>query len=770
MLAAVSVLAALAACRPVRGAEAAAAEAPWRLELADGAVAAIQPPIVQARGGVRFTSGELEVSADAAVYDDDRRVVEFYGAVEARRPGQVLRGQAARVDLRTGQVTVEQALARFEAAGVEGPVFMEAARMEGGEAEVRASGAVLTTCPLPLDRAHYRVTVRRLEVRPGVEVAAYHAVFWESGVPLFYWPYLHFSLKNPRAGRFVPPEVGYGSREGWYVRTRFPYMGPGDAYGYVGVDYFQRLGPGLELYQALYDDTRSWLAAYLGGTLRGPDGLPPDVRAGVEGQVAAGGGGLSLSAEASRQASAAEVLYVGRADAHGAIPQWGLAVDSRARGSLPATGDLSSLQGLAEGSLRLEPPGDGPWKLTAEGRWDLHRAPGQPEGRAWDLAASLVRRLGRAEVALSASHTTHPDLFDDPEAAPEWRSVTALPELSARLPLVERGALTGSLQVSAGRYAEVRPGPSGGTALEQAEAGRGLASLQLQAGPVSLGAWQLQAGASLDAAAYSAGLRQTALQGTASARWPAGRWAYVQGAYRLEAPLGAGRSPFVFDRAEYRETVTLTGVAGEGRPVRAALSATYDLAQEQWGLATGSLRARAGGLEAALTAGYQLGERRWEGVVAQAGWKGAAGRAQVAARYLPEQRAFDEVAAAVALEAGERAGMQLAGRYDPVAQRLEQADATLHWRVLPDWVLVAQGSWDLRLGGLAEASVGLALDQDCRAILLRYDPVRRQVALAYQIKAFPGTMVALGQAQPGSLAEEGPWQALLERLQKPLTP
>ncbi|NLG68329.1 MAG: LPS-assembly protein LptD, partial [Firmicutes bacterium] len=261
-----------------------AADEAWRLELADGAVAAIEPPQVRAEGGVRFVQGELEVEAHRAVYDDAERVIAFFGQVRARRPGQVLEGETARVELRTGEVSVQEARARFEAEGVEGPIFMEAASMEGDPAEVRASGAVLTTCPLPMKLAHYRVTVRSLEVRPGKDVAARDAVFWESGIPLFYWPYLHFSLENPRAGRFVPPEVGYGAREGWYVRSRFPYMGPGSTYGYVGIDYFQRLGPGLELYQALYDDGDTWAAVWLGGTLRGPDGSPPDLRTGSEGE------------------------------------------------------------------------------------------------------------------------------------------------------------------------------------------------------------------------------------------------------------------------------------------------------------------------------------------------------------------------------------------------------------------------------------------------------------------------------------------------------
>lgn len=748
----------------------------WRLDLADGAVASVEPPEVRAEGGVSFSFRDLRVVAERAVYDDRERVVRFYGSVRAERPGQVLEGQAARVDLGTGRVEVEQALGRFEAEGVADPVFVQAARLEGSPQRLEAAGAVLTTCPLPIDHAHYRVTVKRLEVRPGEEVAAYHAVFWESGVPVFYWPYLHFSLKNPRAGRFVPPEVGYGAREGWFVKARFPYMGPGSAYGYVDVDYFERLGPGLGLYQALYDDGRSWVAVYAGGTLRGPQGFPPYLRAGLEGQLVAGGGSLALQAEASRRESEGELRYLGRASVGGSVPEWGFSLSSQSQGYVPADGDPGPLQGVAVGELKLERPVADRWRLSAAGRWDLDSgAFGRPPSEAWDLSARVAARVGEGEVALAASHTTHPDLFADPAARTDWRHVTALPELTARWPLARsEGPVPARVEAKAGigRFVEVRPAIGGGAEGpdERVSDARAQAGLQLSAGPVRLGAWQLDGTAAVSAAAYGSGDRQLVLDTSASARWPVGRRFYVQGSYELQAPLAAGASPFQFDRAEYRERVTLLGVAGEGGPLRLSLRSTYDVATGRWGLTTASVLAQAGGLETGLTAGYDVGMARWEAVVGRVAWRSEGARAELAARYRPEQRAFDQVAASASWDLPGRLTMRLGGQYQPVTQRLQRADVSLAWRALPEWVVSVNGSWDVRLGGLVGGSVGIALDQDCRAIALRYDPVNRRAALAYQIKAFPESAVALGALRPGSLTEEAEWQQLLQGLEEPLRP
>ncbi|MEW6048984.1 MAG: hypothetical protein AB1609_21360, partial [Bacillota bacterium] len=758
----------LAPAVPVAAAGTGEAAAPaaetWRVEVADGGSASVQPPEVRVEGGLTFYYRDIRVTADRAIYDDRERIARFFGSVRAQRPGETVEGDAMIVRLKTGELSVEPALARLEAQGVQGPVFLQADRLGGTRDRIEAKGATLTTCPLPVDHAHYRITVSHLEVRPGEEVKAYNAVFWESGVPIFYWPLLRFSLKNPRAGRFLPPEVGYGEREGLFVKTRFPYMGPGSAYGYVNVNYFERLGPGLGLYQALYDDGASYAAVFLDGTLRGPDGFPADLSAGAEGQLSAGGGTVSGRLTLSRRESGGELRYLAQGQAGGSLPDWGFSLSSFLQGYGAVEGGGPPV-GATTGEVKLGPPAQGPLRLEAGGRWDLANLPGQPLRNMWDLFARLAWRVGEGEAAVRFSRLTHPALFTNPAASVVWNSVSALPELTLTYPLARLNGLVPArleLDAGAGRFTEQKA--SGGVVSDS----RVSAGLRLSAGPVRWKSWQLEGSGSIWGATYEGGSRQRVARASVSARWQLARSFSVRGGYQLEAP--AGLSPFEFDTATYAEKFTAQATAGEGGPVVVAVGSTYDVATGRWTLLSGSAQARAGSFEGRLTAAYDMDSQDWKGVVGQLAWRSEGARLEAAGRFDPNGAGWEQVGASVRWQLPGRIALQLGALYAPPARTVERADVSLAWRVLPEWVVSMDGSWDTRLGGLLGSSVGVALDQDCRAVGLRFDPVEGRVALTYQIKAFPQSAITVGAARPGSLAEEQRWQQVLESLERPLGP
>ena len=52
--------------------------------------------------------------------------------------------------------------------------------------------------------------------------------------------------------RFDMPQVGYGAREGWFVKTTYNYYRNPSFRGFLYLDYFSRLGPGLGV-KHLYD-------------------------------------------------------------------------------------------------------------------------------------------------------------------------------------------------------------------------------------------------------------------------------------------------------------------------------------------------------------------------------------------------------------------------------------------------------------------------------------------------------------------------------------
>lgn len=741
----------------------------FRLELQEGAKTRIEPPLVVVDGPFTLSYGSTTVSGLHLEYDDRARVAVITGDVRAQQPGQVLTGKSMTVDLGRDRIEVDGALATISLEGAEDPVHLGAAAMLAERDRVEARGAELTTCPLPFDRAHYRVTVRSVVVRPGRDVAAHHAVFWESGVPIFYWPYLHFSLVNPRAGRFTPPEVGWGEREGWFIQTQFPYMGPWDGYGYLGLHYYGRLGPGLSWYHSLYDDGSTFAGLTAEVTPDWTRQGPSDWRLGTEAFVAGGGGSVDLDAGV-----AAERGLLGREErawwsASGSMPELGLRVGLLARGWRPA-GGTAPMAGIVTGRLSLRPPASGPVRVEAEGRWDLATLPDKAPRDLWDLAGSASWQAGPVLLKLLVGRVTHPDLYVDSQDKTEWQAVTTLPEVEAAVTALRLdGSIPARLvwHAAVGRYGERRVADEG---VSDTWATRLSTWPELSLGPVALGPLVLDASTSMRWDGYSTGASRVSASAGSSVRWELAPGTSLSATYRLRSPLEdltawpQGTSPFAWDAMTYQQTVQVAAVTGQGRPLTGRLQSTYDVAQGLWKEVQASAQAKLGDAGASATATYDVQEGLWRSVLGELRWSGEAGRVQVAARYAPALAQFDQVGAQVAWRLPGRLSVELGALYLPPEHSVQRADVQLAWRIQPEWVVSVGGSWDSRLGGVLSSELGVALDQDCRTIGLRYDPAAKRWALGYQIKAFPSVGAAIGALRPDSLTEESQWQRLLQEM------
>lgn len=775
------------------------------IELSGGARAAVQPPTVSVTGGLTARHGELVIQADRLEYDDGTGVAVFSGRVRLTRPGQAVEGERLVYDLRRGRAEASQATVEVVAQGVRGPVYLQAPQVMAESDRVAAAQAELTTCPLPVHEAHYRVRVSRLEVEPGRWVRAYDAVLVDSGIPLFYWPYLSFSLANPRSGRFGPPSVGYGAREGWYVRMQIPYMGPADRYGYLNLDYYQKLGPGVGVYQALYDDGLSWVAAYLHAIPASAERQVPDIMAGVEGEAAAGGGRLAAAISLTQLGQGGGVAtQQGRLSGRAEAPEWGLS--GTAAGLVERQPGESAPSGAWQGRWSLQPPSPGPLRLAASGRWDVNTLPrASPPRVLWDLEAGLrLDATERLVVSLQASRTSHPDLYAGPAGSTEWLFVERLPELSAEYRAVEAdlGPLPVALvtEVSAARVAETRPADPGaarrpvGTEGERVEDGRLTGEARLEAGPARLGPVELRASSGLWSAWYASAARQAAARSRVQIAYHPVPGLELDADYRHQQPValggstadpagqgsggaGTGSSPFRFDRVEGEEALSLGASLGRQGPVGAQAVARLGRQGDGWEVNELSVAAHAGrgsALSAAVSGLYLPPEQRWDWVVASLELKTGAVQTALAGRLRPQAGRWDRLAARVTWrlpgQVSLTAGAELKPDLPPQEQGelgwAERADLEVALRLGTDWVVSGAVAYSRQLGGWLRSEVGLALDQDCRAVALRYDPQQKRVALAYQIKAFPQVVAAVASSPEGPVYDPGQWDLLLGRLEE----
>ena len=778
----------------------AGADGTLRLELDAGAKASVTPPRVTAEGGVTAYFRESVIRAQRLEYDDERRVATFTGEVELRQPGRTVHGRRLTYELDEERAVVDGAVVQEQAPGLPAPVNLRSPRLEATRALVAAPQAELTTCPLPMDHAHYRLRVARLEVEPGRWVRAWHAVLYDTGIPIFYWPYLQFSLTNPRAGQFGPPEVGVGAREGWYVKGRVPYLGPGDRYGYVLLDYYEKMGPGLGLYQALYDDGQN-LAAAMARYVPNPSGRVPDLQLGLEGRAQVGGGAGELRTQGGQRDEFGAVVREGDLAARVDAPAWGLsaALDGLTRDVEGAGGGpVPPAPGTwLQGQLRLRPPEQGPLRLEADGRWDVNTIDPDPTLRRvlWDLRGRLAWRPpgfgGRLEVSAGGAHETHPDLFADPVGQRnlvEWVFVERLPEVGVSYTLLQGRAagvpVSLTLSGTGARVVEARRdsgaggsggsggSPIGGEPLALVEDRRLTAEPRLDLGPVAWGRTQVRGAAALWGAWYGKGQRQAAWLGDLESRYRLTESASLSARYQLTRPTGlldgggAQGSPFKFDSRQLEDWLTLGAAVGEGRPSGGSVQARYLASQGYWkDVVVQAYAGRGGPVSVGLYALYEPPYSRWTRVVGWAELRAGGGEAAVAVRLRPDVGAVDEVAARTGWKLSPAAELRVGASYNPRESRLLRSDVEVSLRVAPEWVLSGAVSFDRSLGGLQRAEVGVTWDQDCRSVALRYDHSQQAVALVYQIRGFPQPLVGRPGRSGLELFRPEPWNALLARLQ-----
>ena len=766
-----------------------------RLELDAGARASVLPPRLVAEGGVTAYYRETVIRADQLEYDDERRVATFTGGVELRQPGRTVRGQRLTYELDRERAVVDGAVVQEQAPGLAAPVNLRSPRLEATRALVAAPAAELTTCPLPFDHAHYRLRVARLEVEPGRWVRAWHAVLYDTGIPIFYWPYLQFSLTNPRAGQFGPPEVGVGAREGWYVKGRVPYLGPGEAYGYLLVDYYEKLGPGLGVYQALYDDGAN-LAAAMARVVPNRAGRVADVQLGVEGRGQVGGGVGELRTQASQRDERGAVVRESALTARVDAPAWGLsaALDGQARGVDGAAGGSTALTPgtWLQGRLRLRPPGQAPLRLEADGRWDINTIDPDLRRLLWDLRGRLAWRPpelgGRVEVWIGGAHETHPDLFADPagqRGLVKWVFAERLPEVGVASILAQGQPggvpLSLTLSTTGARAMEALPlpdsggsgdSPIGGGPLARVENLRLTAEPRLELGSVTWGRTQVRGSAALWGAWYEGGQRQAAWLGDLQARYQLGQGSSLLARYQLTRPTGlldggSGQgSPFQFDLRKLEEWLTLAAAFGEGRPSGGSVRARYLASEGYWkDVVVQAHAGRGGPLSGGMYALYEPPDGRWTWVVGWAELRAGGGEAALAARLRPSDGIVDEVAARAGGRLGPVAELRVGASYNPQEQKLLRSDVEVSVQVAPEWVVSGALSFDRGLGGLQRAELGVTWDQECRSVALRYDHRQQAVALVYQIQGFPEPLVGRARQAGLELFRPEQWNALLARLQ-----
>lgn len=706
----------LAALSPAYGAERA-----W----IDGALTISGEAIVGV-GGVRLVQGETEIRADRLRYVEGEPVY-FEGNVRVVQGGSELRGEAFTYDLETSEGELVKASASLEVEALTAPLFLLSERMHLGEGYTALDNARLTTCT-PVESAGYYLISRRMDIYPNDRIVIRNVRFVESGLTLFYWPYISISLKGESAKQRVRfPEVGYNAEDGWYAKLRYPYEGPGEGYGEAALDVFQHSGVGVGVSHT-YSDQPGWegnVTAYR--LTRWNTGLH-QLRVGWEQQLS-----LGNWAEAGVQAA-----YISEPDGEGGEDrEYRLALSFERFG-------LSGSTRIDAGGQRYMGEKDGTvarlrfdhntrlmgweWRLTGE-RFDKAVA-GEPLKDALEYRSQLQRVGDGYRIALTLERDVHPSLLTESKLTPTWKSVTRLPEVSVEYDLSRVvPALPIGVRAGYGKYEEVR---TLGGAEVTVRADRSVAGVRLLPLRFSLGRFgSLTSQGAVEWYGYSTGDRRLLLSADHQYRADlTDRWS-LHGVYTYRQGM-LGVTPFRFDSTSDQERVSGRLLYSHPRGTF-ALSSGYDFLT---GLATDivmqvTLRSGANST-LALQGGYSPTAGAPTYAAASFRWSPSANLSlSASSRYDFEDAAFDHLA-------------------------WEMAAAYLGWRLEVDTLY--DGAESL----LRRGRVSLVRDLGCREIGFTYDGEERSVWIEYRIDALPGSGVRFGSGPDRFLFDTSAFSELFE--------
>jgi lipopolysaccharide export system protein LptA len=200
--------------------------------------------VAYARGDVVVTYQELVLRADEVTLHLEELELAASGNVVLEEAGQRVTARHLTYNLRTGFGSLDGAETRYLSPRLRDPVHLRADHLAGNlNQRVEAHGCQLTTCDLDDPGVPYKLEAEQAELVPQDKLVLRRASLYLFGRKVLTLPYFVVFLREPRQQRIVPV-VGWNETEGWFVKTSTTYFLSDDHYGFLYLDWMERIGTG----------------------------------------------------------------------------------------------------------------------------------------------------------------------------------------------------------------------------------------------------------------------------------------------------------------------------------------------------------------------------------------------------------------------------------------------------------------------------------------------------------------------------------------------
>jgi lipopolysaccharide export system protein LptA len=679
-------------------------------------------------GPVTVTDGATTIKGTQLVYQSKEEIVQFIGEVTIEQDGTSIQGKDLVYDASKGEGMLAEALASTVPAGAVSPVYVSGTQVTACRSLTVIDDASLTTCDP--DQPGYFLASKRIEIRPGDRLVLHNVRFVESGMTLFYWPRVTFSLKradpDTASEDVALPRIGYSAAEGWFVKSSFGYRGPAAQRGRLLIDYMQLLGWGFGIDHTLRADGAGSEGIYLYAQPNVNTGHT-DLQLSLHGErVLPGDLEVSASSTISSEYDEGEELWrhhelslAQRRSGGSSLLRYS---DKRVTGAKVGHETYATLSHTQRSA--------GGWRFRVNANADVRDMPGLAHRNLVGYLADLGRETPNWGFDLTAEDRFNPELAKDVPSDITWSRAQRLPELRVR---INRLYLAGrespfAADLAWGNLTEDRLSLP---AHVRTSTDRLHVALKVKPSQLSLGSWgRWRWGGSLTRRVYGTGERQWVAAAQSDYRLPISSKLALSADYRYEQGLG-DLSPFRFDRVIDEETLT-AALKYDAKNAGWLLSGGYDLLNEVPTDVVGSLRLQlSSALKMQVQAAYSVVDSDWIYTIGTV-------------QYVPDE-AFT---------------LQLGSKYNMQSRRSERVDAVFRWD-LQSWKVAYTGIYDGIKNVFDLGDFTITRDLGCRAIDLRYNQNRKEVWLEYRIPAFPAASVKVGATEKHLMFDAKGWEEVL---------
>ncbi|HHT27834.1 MAG TPA: LPS-assembly protein LptD [Firmicutes bacterium] len=673
------------------------------------------------QGDIVITTGDTTIKAGYVIYDGTNNRLDIRGPLTITYDGATLAGRDLSYQIDTNTGSLKQAQAEMTPASAVSPMYLLGDEVTTCSERTVLSGAKVTTCD-PAAPGYY-LSAAVIEIYPEDRIVLYQVRFVESGLTLFYWPRLTFSLKAERDDEFTLPQIGHSANEGWYVKSKFRYQGPWSQHGELHLDYMQYLGWGFGVSHVLRTDDK--------GTDKFHLYVQPNKKSGHTDLT------LTFDEQRTYGKNINVTLHSGyksTGETQGERRQFSNRIaisQSRTGGSTSVSYNDLRYWGVqpgydTSGSVNHTQTLFGDWRLRLNGTLHKRDLANAKYRNLMGYFAEITKNTADWSLGLVAEDRFNPDLEDDEVADISWNRARRLPELTVR---INRFKLFGwetpfTFDAAWGMLTENRQGSSIST--ERVHVAGRIKPQKLNMKLFGEFTWS----GSLIRRWYGTGESQWVAGSQTNYSLPITKALVLTGNHAYEQAFG-DVTPFHFDRVSYREQIS------------------------------GRLSYQSNALQVSASTGYNLVTKRLHDVVASLRYSPTAKmRFQLQTAYSLENQIWNYVVGTVQLSPCPAFTLNLGAKYNMIEQRPDRIDAEFFWD-LGGWELGYTAIYDGTKNQFERGDFIVTRDLDCRAFDIRYNQVDKAIWLEYRITAFPKAGVKVGASDTSLMFDARGWEELL---------